>query len=475
MHTFYKRLCLAVMLLAGSLTNRAIVHANTPFLVDSILDEVDAQPGDGQCISTPGGHCTLRAAVMEANALAGPDIIDLPAGIYAIAIPGTGEDETATGDLDLRSDLTLTGAAAATTIIDGNKLDRVLDAAFYSSVMIIGVTIQNGQTPSVPLTGINNSAGIRGSSYTLQDSVITGNHSPLAGGGLVAGANTNIINSSIFSNTAVYGAAGIYSVGAVTITNSSIYSNTTPDHGGGLWMYDYVTIVNSTIRGNSANQGSGINNYGRRLTLINSTVSDNSGTGIFTGGAAGFPSEAVLINSTVSQNTFGGVAGFYSVNTLLNTTVTGNNFGISGSESTFTIGNSLMSNNTQSDCNGTVNSLGYNLIENAECTISGTTTGNQFDVDPGLGLLQNNGGPTFTHLPDPGSPAINTGNPSGCTDSAGQLLATDQRGVARPQGSACDIGAVERILTCGFDQPGNGQVFKLYLPFISNHSSSFCP
>src|SRR5205085_1145200 len=118
MPSLTKRFCLLAALLAGAMIQRPVVSANTPFSVDSILDEVDAQPGDGQCVSTPGGHCTLRAAVMEANALGGPDTIYLPAGIYAIAIPGTGEDEAATGDLDLRSDLTLTGAGAAETIID---------------------------------------------------------------------------------------------------------------------------------------------------------------------------------------------------------------------------------------------------------------------------------------------------------------------------------------------------------------------
>lgn len=121
-------------------------------------------------------------------------------------------------------------------------------------------------------------------------------------------------------------------------------------------------------------------------------------------------------------------------------------------------------------------SLGFNLIQNtAGCPISGTTTGNLLNVDPHLGPLQDNGGPTFTHMPAADSPALNAGDPAGCADNLGHLLATDQRGIARPQGASCDIGAVERVLTCASASPGPDLVFKLFLPLALRTGGPLCP
>ena len=86
---------------------------------------MDANPGDGIC-ADPDGYCSLRAAVMEANAFPGADTITVPAGNYLFTIAGAGEDGAATGDLDLTDDVTIAGAG--TTIVDGSGLDRVLHA-----------------------------------------------------------------------------------------------------------------------------------------------------------------------------------------------------------------------------------------------------------------------------------------------------------------------------------------------------------
>src|SRR5207247_9755677 len=94
------------------------------FTVDSTADAVDARPGDGVC-ATLAGQCTLRAAVQEANARPGTDSISVPPGTYVLAIPGAGEDASATGDLDITDDLTITGSGAGSTIVDGGHLDRV--------------------------------------------------------------------------------------------------------------------------------------------------------------------------------------------------------------------------------------------------------------------------------------------------------------------------------------------------------------
>src|SRR5436309_2887718 len=110
----------AVALFVGA---RPAAEAAT-FTVDSVFDEVDAAPGDGHC-ATAGSKCTLRAAIEETNALAGADAINLPAGTYLITIAGAGEDLAATGDLDITGSVSIVGAGAATTTVDGNHLDRV--------------------------------------------------------------------------------------------------------------------------------------------------------------------------------------------------------------------------------------------------------------------------------------------------------------------------------------------------------------
>lgn len=97
------------------------------------------------------------------------------------------------------------------------------------------------------------------------------------------------------------------------------------------------------------------------------------------------------------------------------------------------------------DCSGTLLSQGYNLIgDTSGCFIGGDISGNLTGVDPLLGPLQDNGGPTFTHALLPGSPAINAGNPAGCTDHLGNSLLTDQRGM--PRVGRCDMGAYEAML-----------------------------
>src|SRR5258708_35546749 len=142
MKRLFVLISLAVLAAFGAEPSVAVTHASSPFTVNSLLDEVDAHAGDGNCASTPSGVCTLRAAIMEANALAGADTINLPAGSYSLMIPGTDEDAAATGDLDINSDLVLVGAGADTTIIDGNHLDRAMHIGNSATVTISGLTLR---------------------------------------------------------------------------------------------------------------------------------------------------------------------------------------------------------------------------------------------------------------------------------------------------------------------------------------------
>lgn len=109
----------------------------------------------------------------------------------------------------------------------------------------------------------------------------------------------------------------------------------------------------------------------------------------------------------------------------------------------------LINGDFPDDCAGVITSLGYNLLEmTLGCTVNGDLTGNLTGLDPNLGPLADNGGPTLSHALQPGSPAIDAADPAGCLDPAGAALSSDQRGYLRPadggSGSArCDLGAIE--------------------------------
>jgi hypothetical protein len=202
---------------------------------------------------------------------------------------------------------------------------------------------------------------------------------------------------------------GIYNAGTLTMSHSSFTENSAAGcpvfqrfstcQGGGIDNLGGLTINNGTLSGNSAVGGGGIASANGATTISNSTISGNSGL-IHGGGISG---TATLQNSIVANSPKGG------------------------------------------NCNGNMASKGYNLSSDGTCNFSGT--GDLNNTDPKLGLLQNNGGPTQTQALLSGSPAIDAGNPSGCTDGKGHLLKTDQRSKPRPDKGdtgECDMGAYER-------------------------------
>lgn len=135
------RTCLCVV---GLVLAPVITHAMS-FTVNSTVDAVDLRPGDGLC-ATAAGTCTLRAALQEANSLAGSDTIVLRAGVYSLTLIGSREDAAATGDLDITSNVTISGNGA---VIDGNGavlFDRVVHITTSVTVAISGVVIRGGHT-----------------------------------------------------------------------------------------------------------------------------------------------------------------------------------------------------------------------------------------------------------------------------------------------------------------------------------------
>ncbi|MEW5986603.1 MAG: choice-of-anchor Q domain-containing protein [Chloroflexota bacterium] len=388
--------CLVGLSLALAPAARAVAPAAT-FTVNSTLDAVDAFPGDGLC-ATAAGECTLRAAVMEANALAGNDTIVLPAGTYILTIPGAGEDGAVTGDLDIGHTLRILGDGADTTIVDGNGLvtdDRVFQVLRQVRVRIADVTIRNGRTDQL-------------------------------GGGIRNG--------------------GILMLQRVTLSD-----NTAVGSGGAIFNDNEVTIIDSTLSSNSSDNG---------------LATDRGGAIYSIGGDEYHMATAALINSTVSNNNGGHGGGIYSEYTdfvVVSSTITGNTArrdggGVYAVWTPLTTANTIWSGNTAQwdshNCWGTINSLGYNLLENNSNCNFVASTGDQIGtpdapIDPLLDVLGDNGGSTLTHALLPSSPAIDAGNPEGCYDHRNRRLTTDQRGFSREvdgngDGDAvCDVGSYE--------------------------------
>jgi hypothetical protein len=194
-------------------------------------------------------------------------------------------------------------------------------------------------------------------------------------------------------------------------------------------------IVDSTFSGNVAREhgGGGIFNYGV-LKISDSTFGGNSTVGGAGGGISNgslFRAKGTLMirSSTLSLNTVGDGQG-------------GGVFNLNGA--TATVQNSIVSGNTGRDCAGSVISHGYNLSSDNTCKFN--NAGDLNNIDPKLGPLRDNGGPTQTMALLAESPAIDAGNPTGCTDSLGHRLTTDQRTEPRPDqedSGGCDMGAYE--------------------------------
>jgi hypothetical protein len=531
--------------LAGAAKQPAAAPRAT-WTVDTTADTVDAQIGDGRCADA-NGSCSLRAAVQEANATFGLDEITVPAGHYALTLGGADEDAAATGDLDIREDLTLVGPDGRdTTVLAAAVDDRVLDITCAAEVSLQGLTVRDGHAgsgggirsvgylqlsdsavvhnsavmerpgadPSGNGGGIanrrgtvrlvntevtDNAAGYAGGGVenvegevAVIDSLFRNNDAGYEGGGIASGGwggdAVLVFNSRFEDNSAGYegGAVqlGSWAESALVVSRSSFDGNSADYSGGALelgsWGSTTVSIDASTFAGNTAgNQGGGLNagNWGittvtirdstfvenqsdgaggglhggswgtTQITLDNVTLSANganSGAGLAYVGKGGL----VLRNSTLSGNTAtqsgGGLLASnhhddVSAATLIHTTVFGNmakrGSGVAVDRgSAVALLNSIVAGGSGSNCDmsqvGDVHGGPANLDSDGSCQLGGAA------VDPQLGPLGDNGGLTRTHLPGPGSPAIDGADAADCP-------ATDQRGAPRPHGAGCDIGAVE--------------------------------
>jgi CSLREA domain-containing protein len=466
----------------------AFSHTAGHKVVNSLAD-----PGNGTCNAT---QCTLREAIKDPQST---EISFAPGltGAITLASPGAGG-----GTLVIEKTLTITGPSGG-IVIQRRSTDpafRILRIGAGVSVKLTNLTIRNGKTDGggggisnfgrLTLTNCrvadNSFGGIDNQGrLALTNSRVTNN----SRGGIFNSGNLTLVNSLVTGNS--FGGIGNAKAGRLAVTKSTIANNSgvgihnngkftlanslvTGNSGGGIYnagfpFTDVVgQITNSTVARNTAVYGGGIaNDQGGRLTITKSTIAGNSaeleGGGIFNRDIARAPaSEVTLTNSTVSGNSAnfagGGIFNFSESGigiTLTNSTVARNSATQEGGgifqacEGHSALTNSLVAQNSAptrpdldnpSACNPF--SARFSLIGNGSPSGITNTNGNQVGtasapIDPKLGSLADNGGPTKTHALLLGSPAIDAASTPDCPT-------TDQRGVLRPQGTACDIGSYER-------------------------------
>ncbi len=436
---------------------QALVVACVAALVSVILETTPASaataitPTVFTDDATRNGNCTLREAIRAANtdraedacpAGSGADTIQLQAGTYSLTVEGDGEGDGATGDLDVRADLTINGAGPGATVIDGAwpaDPDRLIDVPVPgTSVTITGLTAQGGGSPDQGGALFAR----QGTTVTVTDSVLASNAAQF-GGALVNRGTLFLTRVQVIGNTASDCCAGVENESIATLSDVLIANNVTPGGDGGYFGADSSTLTNVTSVGNSAARyGAGISIDGA-ATLTNVTVSGNAMQDVGSGGVDIDTGPATLNNVTITGNTvdsdndgIGDGGGLFVESgapvTLQNTIVAGN------------VDRGGQAPDCAQETGAGLTSGGHNLI--------GTTAGCDFipgpgdltEVDPLLGPLSDSGGLTSTHGLLPGSPAIDAGDPSPPGSGGTSCAVADQRGLPR----GCDIGSYELYL-CG--------------------------
>lgn len=421
------------------------------------------------------GPGSLRQAI--ADAVSGETIV-VPAGVYKLT----------TGELRIVKSLTITGSGAAGTIIQAGFQSRVFHTSGPASeITIAGVTISDGETRPAPGAQLAQGGGVFNddATLTLAHDVITGNIADgdgaattgaggtAEGGGVYSGreATLHLLDTEIRSNSAS-------AVGSPGHEGGSA-------NGGGAKIVGSFTIGGTTVEDNRADArgGQGPSNakqsggfsFGGGLdaeppgagsqlssSTLDANVADASAgpggaDGLGIGGGAflesddgPLPAIDVTITGNIARASTGGsegggiyFAGTGQVLTLTNSTLsanstTGQGGNIYDDNGTIAMGNTVVSagvaNPGSENCAAPAVSLGHNLDSHDQCGFR--AAGDLIDKDPVLGPLQNNGGPVQTLSLSPGSPAIDAGAASACP-------AVDARGVLRPAGGGCDIGAFE--------------------------------
>lgn len=469
---------------------------DTDYYVTKIADT-----NDWVCSSL---DCSLREAVINANACTGPHTIHLPAGGYMLTIPGIDEDDLYTGDLDIKRNLVIIGTGAPS--IHGN-IDRAFHIHDPAEVVFDHVWLADGN--AIIGGGVLNDSKLTADHFTCNYNSVEippGGMGDARGGCIFNGGELTITTGQFLANTAEYGGA-IYNndKAVLNIEDVNFFGNEADDHGGAIWngpdatlnitggeyrmnearvhgggiwnngtieaadlyfednhaegngggFFNWVSgqgaLYNTWFTLNTADLGGAVYNEEGMLHLYQSGLTENTAIGGAGGGAynLGPAGGFLLLNTTISANiATGGLGGGGIYNTgniqLRFITVADNNpegIRVDGGMET-TIRSSALAYNTGGNCAGIpLDSGGYNIENDGSCSFAGID--DLPSTDPLLEPLAAFAGMAPSHALGVSSPAIDSGDPDRCT-------AIDQHGTTRPQGAACDRGAHENLSTSGF-------------------------
>jgi CSLREA domain-containing protein len=437
------------------------------FTVNTTLDDV-----------TPAnGKFSLREAITKANTTPGADVIVLPAGVFKVTIPGTGDDGNLTGDFDITDDVTIRGAGAGLTVIDGQQLDRVFDVIGNapSSIKVVyqGLAVRDGSTG-----GDGGGIQVANADLVLRDCAVTGNRASGAGGGIraiIGSPNVALVRTTVARNLASFGGGinattaaltdstvrrnlsdtggGIHAT-TITLTGSTVSGNSAGNSGGGIHA-NTITLTGSTVSGNSAGFGGGGIN-GTTVTLTRCTVSGNSSQS-----GAGISGVIVtLTNSSVTGNSAVGFGGGISATTanVTNSTVSGNSalgFGGGISATTANVTNSTVSGNSAVDFGGGINATTANVTRS---TVSGNSVGgvgNGGGINAGIANVTNSTVSDNSASFEGGGIWASEANATNCTVS-GNTAKFDGGGVFAVTATILNCTVVENLAHTGgglFDFP----------------------
>jgi CSLREA domain-containing protein len=409
--SYFKPVVVVLMLaaLAASLMMAGVL-ASSParaasLSVDTADDELNAD-----------GDCSLREAIEAANTnlavdgCAAGSPTDRDTIRFALGAQATITLGSALPSIDDPSGLTIDGQKNKITLNGDDKVVGVLQVFDGAKLALLHLTVANARWG-----GLYNAGQVK-----VTKSTFSGNGNRRGtGGGIWNDRGTLTVSNSTFSGNSAERGGGIANtgVGTVTVSNSTFSGNRASELfpqdigvGGGIYMHrGTVTVNNSTFSGNDAVRGGGIWNHLGTLTVSNSTFSGNS--------------------ASARQNS-GGIANTGGANT---------------SVGTVTLKNTIVANSSPqgNNCFGErITDGGYNLEDGTSCRFSAANHSLP-STEPKLqSSLANNGGPTKTIRLLKGSPAINAIPKT--TNGCGTQITTDQRGVKRPQGKGCDIGAFEK-------------------------------
>jgi hypothetical protein len=400
------------------------------------------------CATTGVAPCSLRDVARYASVrmTSVPVIVALPAGDYQQTGWDSCENLPVTaGAFSISSSVNsaslhpvfVIGSGAGATIVHGAGASThypVFDFG-HADVTLAGMTITNGNADNCsPASGGGIRAG--GGKLTLANVIVTGNFAK-GGGGLTIDGDAHILNSQITNNQSCTGAGiAIGGGSASVIANTTITGNqqetvnqqaacygSAGGNGAGLVAGNGVLQVTGSVIANNvsfysqaSSSPGGIGVHGATLAITNSTIAGNT-SGDDTGGITG-TGTITLTNDTIADNISGG-----GLPEDINRVAPG----------TFTLADSIV-RGSGTLCSG-VTSAGYNIASDSSCSLTLGT--DHPTTDPQLGTFGDHGGPTATYDLSVGSPAINAIPAGSCSPSV------DQRGVSRPQGAGCDIGAFE--------------------------------